>query len=114
MGAARLKRTAGRQLGEVGGLARDRKKRLLAAEFGHRAEQGLGVGMLSIAEQVAHGAVLDDLPGIHYGHLVAHLGDDAEIVGDEDQRDATLLGEGENVVEATSISRLYRVRVDQW
>ena len=51
MDAARLKRTAGRQLGEVRGLARDCKKRLLAAEFGHRAEQGLGIGMLSIAEQ---------------------------------------------------------------
>ena len=30
-------------------------------------------------------------PGVHHGHLVAHLGHDAEVVGDEDQGEAVAL-----------------------
>jgi hypothetical protein len=42
-------------------------------------------------EQIADGTVLADLASVHHRHSVAHLGDDAEIVGDEYQCDATLL-----------------------
>ena len=72
-------------------MPRDRVKRLLAAEFWHRAEQCLRVGVFRRPEEIADRAVLDYLAGVHHGHLVAHLGDDAEIVGDENQRDTALL-----------------------
>src|SRR5690349_584524 len=85
IGTTRTKGAAGTELREVGRLARDCVERLLAPELGHRAEQRLGVGMLRGPEQVAHRALLDDLPGIHDRHLVAHLRDDTEIMGHEDQ-----------------------------
>src|SRR6266436_3786879 len=91
MGASRVEGAARRRLGEVGGVPRDRVERLLAAELWHRAEQGLGVGVLRRPEQIADRTVLDDLAGVHHRHFVAHLGDDAEIVGDENQRDAAFL-----------------------
>src|SRR5207247_510558 len=69
LGAARMKGTARRQGGEIGRLARDREQLLLVAELRHRAEQGLGVGMLRGIEQFAHAAGLDDLAGIHDGEL---------------------------------------------
>ena len=47
--------------------------------------------MLRRVEQVAHRAHLDDPAGVHHRQRVAHLGDDAEVVGDEDQRHAGLL-----------------------
>src|SRR4029077_6490050 len=91
MSTARMKRTAWRQLGEIGRLTRDRVERFLAAQLWHRAKQGLGVGMLCSAEEVAHAALLDDLPSIHDCHLVAHLGNDAEVMGYENHSDTPLL-----------------------
>ena len=86
-----MKGAACRRASQIGRLARDGIERLLAAELGHGAEQRLGVGMLGRAEQVAHRAHFHDPARIHHGHAVAHLGDDAEIVRDEDQRHAGLL-----------------------
>src|SRR5713101_1866211 len=77
-GAARVKGAARRQGREIGRLAGDREQLFLAAELRHRAEQGLGVGMLWGVEQLAHRAGLDDLAGIHDRKLVAHTRDDAE------------------------------------
>ena len=51
-----------------------------------RAEQADGVGMLRVGEQLVDRRALDDLAGIHHGDFVADLGDDAEIVGDQDDR----------------------------
>src|SRR5437763_14290885 len=62
--AARMKGAARGGLGEVGRLAGDRKKRLFAAELWHRAEEGLGIGVFGVAEQIGDGALLDDFPGI--------------------------------------------------
>src|SRR2546422_5646423 len=50
IGAARMKMTAGRQVGQVGWLARDRVQRLLAAERRHRADQGARVRVLGGVE----------------------------------------------------------------
>ena len=44
--------------------------------------------MLRIGEQVVDIGALDDLAGIHHQHLVGDLGDDAEIVGDDQDRHA--------------------------
>ena len=42
--------------------------------------------MRRLVEQPTHGCLLDDAPGIHDGDAVRHLGNDAEVVGDEQQR----------------------------
>ena len=53
-----------------------------------RAQKADRVGMLRIGEQRADRRLLDDLAGVHHQHLVGHLGDDAEIVGDDQDRHA--------------------------
>ena len=53
-----------------------------------RAQQADGVGVLRVGEQVGDVGAFDDLAGIHHQHLVGHLGDHAEIVGDEQDRHA--------------------------
>src|SRR5213596_3364263 len=50
IGTARMEVTAGRQVGQVGWLARDRIQRFLAAELRHRADQGARVRMLGGVE----------------------------------------------------------------
>ena len=55
----------------------------LLVEPRHRAEQTDGVGMLGRRKQRIDRRLLDHLAGIHHGDVVAHLGDDAEVVGDE-------------------------------
>ena len=57
---------------------------------GRAARSSSGVGMARPAEQRRGGGLLDDAPGIHHHHLVAHLGNHAEIVGDEQQGHAQL------------------------
>ena len=44
--------------------------------------------MLRIGEQRVDRRALDDLAGVHHHHLVGDLGDDAEIVGDDQHRHA--------------------------
>ena len=52
----------------------------------HRGHQRLGVRMAWVVEQLAHVPTLNDAPGIHHGYRIAHPGNDAKIVGDEDNR----------------------------
>jgi hypothetical protein len=51
-----------------------------------RAQQADGVGMLWIGEELADRRALDNLAGIHDGDFVTDLGDDAEIMRDQDDR----------------------------
>ena len=44
--------------------------------------------MLGGREQFTDGRAFNDFAGIHHGDLVAHFGDDAEIVGDQNDRSA--------------------------
>ena len=44
--------------------------------------------MLRIGEQGIDRGAFDDLSGIHHQYIVGHLGDDAEIVGDDQDRHA--------------------------
>ncbi len=53
-----------------------------------RAQQSDGIGMLRAREQFIDGGAFDDFAGIHHRDLVADFGDDAEIVGDQDDRSA--------------------------
>ena len=59
-----------------------------------RADQALRVRVQRLAEQRRHVGLLDDLAGVHHRDPVAHLGDDAEVVGDEDDRRARLVAAG--------------------
>ena len=90
--AARLERTARRQVGEAWRLARDRRRRRGVGylERGHRLDQAAGVG---VAGAVHHRPVepgLQPPPGVHHDDLVAGLGDHAEVVGDEHDRHPVL------------------------
>src|SRR6185437_15984062 len=58
--------------------------RLGPVEPRDRAEQAPGVRMLRVVEDVPLGATLDDPAGVHDDDLVGDLGDDAQIVRDED------------------------------
>ena len=49
----------------------------------HGGEEGLRVGVGWFIEDVSHTAVLNYAAGIHHCNPVTHLGDDAEVVGDE-------------------------------
>ena len=41
--------------------------------------------MLRAREDRVDGPLFDDAPGVHHGDAVGHLGDHAEVVGDEQQ-----------------------------
>ena len=69
------------------------------AEDGHRADQALGVRVERLAEQGPHVGLLDDLARVHHRDPVAHLGDDAEVVGDEDDGRARLALEAPHQVQ---------------
>src|SRR5882724_9068795 len=84
-GTARMKVAPRGQAGQIRRLARDGVEGLLTAELRHRAEQGFGIGVFWIREELPHGTVFDDLTSIHDCHFVAHLGDNTQIVGDENQ-----------------------------
>src|SRR6266850_4347188 len=77
IGAAWMEVTPGRQVGQVGRLARDRIQRLLAAELRHRADQGARVRVLGGVEQLPHRRLLDDLARVHDRDAIAHLRDDS-------------------------------------
>ena len=82
---------AGRQRGKVGRLALDRGQPLAAvAHARDRVQQRLGVRMRGRIENARHRTGFHHASGVHHRKLVAHLGDDAEIMGDEDQRQAML------------------------
>ena len=44
--------------------------------------------MLGVVEDLVERPALDDPPGVHDQHPVGDLGDDAEVVGDQDRRQA--------------------------
>ena len=53
-------------------------------EAGDGAQQGARVGMLGAVEDVVHRALLHDPSQVHHDHLTGDLGDDAQVVRDED------------------------------
>ncbi len=55
-----------------------------------RRQQLLGIAVLRLGEDVLGGAFLDDLAALHDVDALGHLADDAEVVGDEQQRHAHL------------------------
>ncbi len=53
-----------------------------------RAEQAVRVGMARPRIDLIYSSRLDDLSAIHDKHAVAHAGNNAEVVGDEDNAGA--------------------------
>src|SRR4029077_20477234 len=87
----RLKAAAGNR------LERDRNQPfdcgqtlLLEVQPGHRSEKTDGIRMLRSGKQRLDARVLDDASRVHDGDFVGKLGDDAEIVGDQDDRGSRL------------------------
>ena len=86
-GATRGEAAAARRLRHVGHAALDRGQSLaLAVELGDRAQKPHRVRVLRPREQRLYRRPLDDLAGIHDRDIVGHLGNDAEIVRDQDDR----------------------------
>ena len=63
-----------------------------ASIAGMLSHQRLGVGHLDVGEQRLRRRPLDDAAGVHHDDVVGVPGDDAEVVGDED--DAPCCGRG--------------------
>src|SRR5262245_33422602 len=75
-----------RQACQIRRLTGDGVEGILATELRDRTKQGFGVGVLGIREELTHPTVLDDLASVHDRDLIAHFGDNTEVVGDENQR----------------------------
>ena len=90
--AARREPAALRQVDEVGDVARDDGQLVLdLADDRDRADEARGCrGGRGWRKSVRDVGLLDDLARVHDRHAIAHLGDDAEVVGDEDDRRAGL------------------------
>ena len=61
-----------------------------AVDVGHAGQQAPGVGHLRVDQDLLARAVLDRAAGVHHQHVVGHLGDHAEVVGDDDDRGVEL------------------------
>ena len=61
--------------------------------------------MARIAEQLAHRRLLDDPSGVHHRDPVGHLGDDAEVVRDQEEREAQPLLQVAQQVENLRLDR---------
>ena len=69
-----------------------------------RIEERVRVGVCRSRVQVIARSHLAELPQVHDGHAVAHVLDDGEVVGDEDQRQIEALLE---IVEQVDHLRLH-------
>ena len=85
--AARGEAAARGQVDQVRHVAGD-DRQLLAevADDRDRPDEAAGIRMERLAEERHDVGLLDDLAGVHHRDAIAHLGDDAEVVGDQDDR----------------------------
>ena len=90
VGAARRKTAAGRRRAQVGrqaldGLELDAARQVEPRDRAHQADR---VRVRGLEEHIVGRALLDDARRIHHVHAVGVARHDAEIVRDDDQRDA--------------------------
>ena len=98
--AARGEPAAGRQVDEIRDVAGDDRQRFLrVADDRDRADEPPRVRVERRSEERSDIRLLDDLAGVHDGHPVAHLGDHAQVVGDQDDRRPGLVAELAHQVE---------------
>ena len=99
-------RTAGRETAahrkraEVGRLAGNlREPRALLSQARHGVQQASRVWMSRRTKQIARGARLHHLPGVHHDDPVAELRRDGKVVGDEDDGRLQLRADGPKEIE---------------
>ena len=83
-----MEATAGGQVRQIRRLAGDAVERLFVPSFGMESSSAL-VRVPGMVEEAPHRLHLDDLTGIHHRYLVTHLGDNTQVVRDEDEGDTT-------------------------
>src|SRR5215472_6855603 len=105
--AARRERTPRRQLEQVRRLPFDRHEPAapLLVEARQRVEQAPRVRMLRRIEDLIGCAVLDHVSAVHDEDVLAHLGDDAEIVRDHDDRGIEALLQVAHEIEDLRLDR---------
>ncbi|GFJ80642.1 hypothetical protein Phou_048220 [Phytohabitans houttuyneae] len=93
VGAAGMERAPRRQVDQAGRAARDRHevRVRVTVEGGHACQQPPGVRVLRPPQHVLDAAVLDGPSAVHDEHLVGHLADHAQVVGDQHDRRVELL-----------------------
>src|SRR5215475_5948271 len=102
--ATRIKRTTSRRVGEVRGLPFNTPEPLRpVGQFRHRLQQRLGIGMRRLVKNRPHWGPFDQLAGIHHPDVVTHLGNNPDVMGNEDHRQTAALL---NVLEQIEILRL--------
>ena len=91
---------AGAALGRGGDEAGNGGERHAATGVAGRGrEQAGGVGMAGMAQHLGDRPLFDDAPGVDDHDLVAQLGDDAEIMGDEQDGQAEVVPQRSQEVE---------------
>src|SRR5215216_3111931 len=99
--AARLERAAGGRVDQVGRQALDRDQLLLArfVESRNRLQQAKRVRVARVVEDFVRRARFNDVAGVHDVDAVRNPGDDAQVVGDHDDRHTELLAQTLDQVE---------------
>src|SRR5262249_38113828 len=77
----------------------ERRLALVAAQRGQTIEKPARVWMARVGEDLAYGALLDDLAAVHDADAIAHARDAAEIVADEQDGGAVALAPLEQEVQ---------------
>ncbi len=108
-GAAGVEPAAIRDPGGVGGLAREHD-RLESFCLRHHREQCLGVGMLRRGHDLLGRAHLEDATEIHHRHPVGDVPGQAEVVGDDDQRQTQFVAQPQQQGEDLAADRRVKAR----
>src|SRR3954447_137478 len=92
VGAPGVEGTSLRWVEQARGVARDRDQAGVGVttDVGDAAHQAPGVGHLRVGEDLARRAVLHRAAAVHHHRGVGQLGDDAQVVGDDDDRGVEL------------------------
>jgi hypothetical protein len=75
-----------------------------------RAEETDGVRVLRFGEERIHRGALHDPPGVHHRHVLGELSDDAQVVGDEDDRRPVLVAQHPHELEDLRLDGDVRAR----
>ena len=118
VGAAGMERAAAREPNEIRRLAFDRREAVAGAvETWNRKQQPARVRVPRPLEEVVDHCLFDELAGVHHVHAAAAIGDDAQIVRDQDDgrafRSLQLFHQFENLRPDGHIERGGRLIGDQ-
>ena len=104
--AARMEAAAGRERTRTRDLPPDHRQSLAGLRhLRHRLQQPLRVRVVRLREDVVDGRLLDDLARVHDCDAVTQVGDDAEVVGHEQDRGAELGLQRAHEVEDLGLDR---------